>query len=207
MNSEIIEVLGAMAARFGSKTGANGKISFFKAFLKNPQEVGSIIPSSRFLERKIVEMGEVGTAKTVIELGSGTGGTTQAILKAMRSDAHLLSIEINPDLHKSLQTIDDPRLIAHLGSADDLQAIVAGYGLNPPDVVISGIPFSMMSRSQGEQILHSVRAALPNEGRFVAYQFRSRVSSLCKPLMGDARVNLELLNIPPMRVYQWKKAV
>jgi hypothetical protein len=44
----------------------------------------------------------------------------------------------------------------------------------------------------------------PN-GRFVAYQVSSRVASLCRPYLGPEKNELEPLNIPPMRVYQWVK--
>ena len=47
----------------------------------------------------------LGTAKLVVELGPGVGGTTHAILRAMPSDARLLSIEINADFVPALRRI------------------------------------------------------------------------------------------------------
>ena len=60
------------------------RLAFLKGFLRQPKGVGSVIPSSRFLERKMVRMAGVAQAESVIELGPGTGGTTRAILAAMR---------------------------------------------------------------------------------------------------------------------------
>jgi phosphatidylethanolamine/phosphatidyl-N-methylethanolamine N-methyltransferase len=180
---------------------------FFKEFLKNPLQIGSIIPSSRFLERHVVEAAGVGSAKTIVELGPGTGGTTRAILRAMARHAKLLSIEINPNFHTLVSSIEDDRLIAHLGNADGMKEIIYMYGLGAPEVVISGIPFSTMSHSLGSQILMAISLVLAPGGRFVAYQLSKRVACLCQPYLGPGEVGVELFNIPPMRVYRWEKNV
>lgn len=183
----------------------NGRFTFFQQFLKHPLQIGSVIPSSRFLERRILEVGGMASAKTVVELGSGTGGTTRAILAAIPPQARLLSVEINPHFHALVSRIRDERLIAHLGSACELEDILSLYGLGPVDVVVSGIPFSTMGQRAGSRVLEAVASVLAPDGRFVAYQVSNRVASLCRPFLGAEQVELELLNIPPMRVYQWRK--
>ncbi len=179
-------------------------IAFLKGFLERPKQVGSIIPSSRWMERRITRTAELSTARVVIELGPGTGGTTRALLQAMRPDAKLLAIEINPGFCDLLrETIHDPRLIVHEGSAAEIADALTKHELDAPDVVLSGIPFSTMPRTLGLAILHSVRSSLKPGGRFVAYQFRDVVHTLGKRVFGPASVQLELLNVPPMRVYRW----
>jgi len=178
---------------------------FFQEFLKHPLQIGSIIPSSRFLEHHLVEAAGVHSAKTIVELGPGTGGTTRAILRAMARHTKLLSIEINPNFHALLRCIEDDRLIAHLGNAHELKEIIYTYGLGDPEVVISGIPFSTMSHTSGSQIIEAILTALAPRGRFVVYQVSKRIASLCQPLLGSGQVKVELLNIPPMRVYRWEK--
>lgn len=178
---------------------------FLKEFLKHPLQIGSIVPSSRFMERAILQSAQVDTAKVIVELGCGTGGTTRAILKAMGPQATLLSIEINPCFHAMLSKIHDQRLIAHLGSAEQLNEIVEMHGLDAPDVVISGIPFSTMKNGTGERIIQEIERSLAPNSRFVAYQVRSHVAELCRPHMGEEKAQLEIRNIPPMRVYQWEK--
>ena len=179
-------------------------IAFLKGFLERPKQVGSIIPSSRWMERRITRTAELGSARVVIELGPGTGGTTRALLQAMRPDAKLLAIEINPGFCDLLrETIDDRRLIVHEGSAAEISDALTKHELDAPDVVLSGIPFSTMPRALGLAILHSVRTSLRPGGRFVAYQFRDVVHTLGKRVFGPASVQLELLNVPPMRVYRW----
>lgn len=181
------------------------RVVFFQEFLKHPKQVASIVPSSRFLERRVVEVAGVRSAETIVELGSGTGGTTRAMLRAMRPHAKLLSIEVNPHFHTSLGRIDDPRLIAHNGSADELVNTLSLYGLDAPDAVISGIPFSKIKSLSASRILAAISSALAPGGRFVAYQLHNRVESLCRPYFGPGQTEVELLNIPPLRVYSWEK--
>jgi phosphatidylethanolamine/phosphatidyl-N-methylethanolamine N-methyltransferase len=181
------------------------RITFFQEFLKHPLQIGSVIPSSHFLERRILRAAGVASANIIVELGSGTGGTTRAILRAMPRHTRLLSIEINPNFHALVNSIHDPRFIAHLGSACELKEILSLYDLAPPDVIISGIPFSTMSNSLGGRIIATISSVLAPKGRFVAYQASNRVAELCRPILGTGTVQLELLNIPPMRVYRWEK--
>ena len=183
----------------------NGRLALFQEFLKHPLQIGSIISSSRFLEYRVVEAAGINSARTIVELGPGTGGTTRAILKAMAKFSKLLSIEINPHLHTLVSRIDDDRLIAHLGNANGLKEILTMYGLNSPEVLISGIPFSTMSQSSGSKILETISSVLAPGGRFVAYQESKRVACLCKPILGPGQMEVELFNIPPLRVYRWKK--
>ena len=183
----------------------DGRFVFFQEFLKHPLQIGSVIPSSRFLEQRILEAAGIARVKTVVELGSGTGGTTRAILRAMPQHARLLTIEINPHFHSVVNRIQDDRLIAHLGNACSLKEIISSYGLDAPDALISGIPFSTMKQSEASEVIEAISSLLASNGRFVAYQVSSRVDSLCRPFLGSGRMSVELLNIPPMRVYQWNK--
>ncbi len=183
----------------------NGRLAFLKEFVKHPAQIGSITPSSRFLERRILEAAGLDSARTVVELGPGTGGTTKALLRALPRKARLLSIEINRDCHALVNSIEDERLIAHLGNARDLREILALYDLEAPKVVVSGIPFSTMSYSDGSRVLEAVTSLLPPDGRFVAYQMRDRVATLCRPYLELEKSVLEICNIPPMRIYQWHK--
>lgn len=129
------------------------------------------------------------------------------MLRAMPKDAHLLTIEISPQFIAYLQQIHDPRLIVQQGSAENIKEFLAMHGLGRPDVVLSGIPFSTMPMALGQRILQAVWGCLRPGGRFVAYQFRNRVASLARDIMGRPQVSVELFNVPPMRVYRWDKPV
>ena len=182
------------------------RLAFLKGFLRDPRDVGSVIPSSRFLERRMVRMAGVAQAESVIELGPGTGGTTRAILAAMPALATLLAIELDPMFADHVRTIDDRRLIVHQGSAEHLAELIAAHRLRPPNAILSGIPFSTMPEDVGTRIIEAIRDVLAPGGCFVAYQFRGAVADRARPILGEPEVSPEFLNIPPMRVYRWRKA-
>jgi phospholipid N-methyltransferase len=194
-----------MPARLRFLPQPDKRLAFFQGFLQHPREVGSIIPSSRFLERRIVRAAGIDDARLIVELGPGTGGTTRALLRAMRRDARLLAIEINPRFVGLLRRERDPRLIPHHGSAANIVEAFRTHGFERADVVLSGIPFSTMQRRLGLEILRSVHDALAEDGVFVAYQVRDRVANLGREVFGRAHVQTEILNVPPMRVYRWMK--
>ncbi len=188
----------------------NGQLAFFLGFLRNPSGIGSVIPSSRFLERRVVETAGVTHARLVVELGPGTGGTTRAILKALSPASTLLAIEINPEFVSYLKACPDPRLSVYPGSADHLrEALACGNGRcapgTRPDAVISGIPFSTMPPEVGRRILRTIWDCMAPGGRFVAYQVMNRVAELAPDALGSPDVKVEFLNIPPLRVYHWRK--
>jgi phosphatidylethanolamine/phosphatidyl-N-methylethanolamine N-methyltransferase len=195
-----------MAARPHRTRPAEHRVAFLHDFLRRPREVGSVIPSSRFLERRIVRAADLAEARSVVELGPGTGGTSRALLSAMRADARLLVIEINPRFVELIaRSLSDPRLVVQRGDASQLGAILRAHALPAPEVVVSGIPFSTMPREAGLRVLRAVHEALAPGGRLVAYQMRDRVEALGRQVLGKPRVQVELLNVPPMRVYCWRK--
>jgi phospholipid N-methyltransferase len=182
------------------------RLEFLRGFLARPKEVGSIIPSSRFLERRIIRCAGVAEASTVVELGPGTGGTSRALLRAMAPRTRLVAIEVNPRFVAHMRRqLPDRRLSVHQASASQVGEILATEGLGAADVILSGIPFSTMPRELGLSILEAVRAALRPGGRFVAYQFRDRVESLGREVFGRPKVQTEIRNVPPMRVYTWER--
>jgi phospholipid N-methyltransferase len=178
---------------------------FLEAFLRHPRRIGSVVPSSRFLERRVLDLAQVDGARTVVELGPGTGGTTRAILGAMRPDATLVALEVDPNLHALLGRIRDPRLIAHLGSAEQLTEVLRARGLARPEVIISGIPFSTLGRLRALRVLRKVTASLAPGGRFVAYQVTGDVERLCERYLGAPHQEIEPFNLPPLRVFRWVK--
>lgn len=181
------------------------RLAFLQGFLKHPQLVGSVIPSSRFLERRLIDFSGIQKAELVVELGPGTGGTTRAMLRALPKHAKLMVIEINPQFASLLRSERDPRLIVHSGSAEFIGDALAANDLPQPDVVVSGIPFSTMSYSLGKRIIGAVWDSMSADACFVAYQFRDRVAMLGRELLGDPAVEVEFLNVPPMRFYRWDK--
>lgn len=180
-------------------------MAFLQGFLRHPRQIASLVPSSRFLERRVAGLSALSAARTVVELGPGTGGTTRALLAAMPSQATLLSIELSPDFVRTLRAIEDDRLLVHHGNAERLTEILDQYAWISVDVIVSGIPFSLLRPDGRRQVIEAVWSALAPGGRFVAYQVCNRIQQLAEPLFGPAQVAVELRNFPPLRIYAWRK--
>ncbi|MBA3774204.1 MAG: methyltransferase type 12 [Ramlibacter sp.] len=179
---------------------------FIRGFIRNPAQVGSVIPSSHQLEQRLVRRADLAEARCVVELGPGTGGTTAALLKAMRPSARLLAIELDGDFHRHLAASPrDARLLLELGSAENLAQYLAAHRLGAPDAIVSGIPFSTMPPEVSDRIAAAVAQALRPGGRFVAYQVRAHVAGFMTPYLGLPHKEWEPINIPPVRVFTWVK--
>lgn len=195
----------ATEAEHGGTSFAD-RLAFLYGFVRDPAGVGSVVPSSHRLERRLARNARIAEARTVVELGPGTGGTTRAFLDAMGPQARLLAIELDPVFHARLAgVVRDPRLFAECGSAEHMGEFLAARRLPAPDVIVSGIPFSTMPQDVGERIAATVAKVLAPGGRFVAYQVRPRVAEFATPHLGAPRREWELWNVPPMRVFTWVK--
>ena len=179
---------------------------FLRGFVRNPAQVGSIIPSSRQLEQRLVRSARLREARMVVELGPGTGGTTAAFLQAMGATAQLLAIELDTEFHQGLHaSIHDPRFNIELGSAERLAEFLSARWLPAPDAIISGIPFSTMPPGVSDRVASTIARVLRPGGRFVAYQVRGHVSGFMSPYLGQPEKSWEVINVPPVRVFTWLK--
>src|ERR1700751_4473580 len=84
---------------------------FARNFFKYPSMLGSIVPSSRFLVKDLMNQIDWNRARIVVEFGPGVGTITRELLKRMRPDATLVVIELNEEFVQYLaNSIHDPRL-------------------------------------------------------------------------------------------------
>ena len=180
---------------------------FLRGFVRNPAQVGSVVPSSHRLEQRLVRNAAIAQARTVVELGPGTGGTTAALLAAMQPSARLLAIELDRTFHRHLSIrLHDARLSVELGSAEHLAEFLEARRLPAPDAIVSGIPFSTMPPDVSGRVAAAIADTLRPGGRFVAYQVRAHVADFTTPYLGAPSKEWEWVNIPPVRVFTWVKA-
>src|SRR5512138_2349146 len=83
---------------------------FARNFLKHPNMVGWVLPSSRFLVNEVLKQIAWGKARVIVEYGPGVGSFTKALLDRMAPDAKLIALELNPEFYSYLQgSFHDPR--------------------------------------------------------------------------------------------------
>lgn len=181
---------------------------FIRGFFENPLQVASCLPSSSYLQRKLSSLSCLRNAQTVIELGPGTGETTQALLQALPRQSKLLCIEVVEEFAEYLQQISDPRLIVENGSALNLNTILKRNWFASSDVIVSGIPFSTFPPEEGRSLMQSIYRELAPGGAFVTYQFRNSVCDLASEYFGPPlKRSMVLWNLPPLEIFVWEKAV
>ncbi len=102
------------------------RLRFLLAFLAHPRRVGAVLPTSRAAVRDMLDLADVASARLVVELGSGTGGSTGEILARLKPGARLVALEIDPRLAGLLrERYDDvePRM----NDLEQLQTIAASH--------------------------------------------------------------------------------
>jgi phospholipid N-methyltransferase len=175
---------------------------FASNFLRHPNMLGSIIPSSRFLVDQVLESVDFGRARVIVEYGPGVGTFTGEILRRMRGDAHLVAIETNRDFVRFLaRSLPDPRLHVVHGSAADVQQILTHLVLPAPRYIISGIPLGSMPDAVRTDIAVQSRAALEPGGAFLVYQFTARALPTLQRIFGDVQRSFERRNFPPAQLF------
>ena len=175
---------------------------FARNFFRHPRMLGSIVPSSRFLIRELLNPVDWNRARVIVEYGPGVGVITAEVLRRMRPDALLIAIEMNPDFVSYLRgALTDPRLRVVEGSAEWVDEILRRFGRQQADYIISGIPFSTIPAPLRERILRRTRALLAPGGAFLVYQFSTAVFEDLKRIFGYVGRKFEPLNVLPAHLF------
>ncbi len=176
---------------------------FARNFFRHPRMLGSIVPSSRFLIRQLLEPVDWAQARVIVEYGPGVGVITAEVLRRMRPEAMLIAIETNPAFVNHLRTtIQDARLHVVEASAEAVDEILRRYGQTNASYVISGIPFSTIPAPVRERILRKTCEVLkPAGGSFLVYQFSTRVLQDLRRIFRYVRRQFEPLNVLPAHLF------
>ena len=114
--------------------------TFFTQSLKRMRQVGSLVPSSRFLASSMCEHIDSSTALNIVELGPGTGPVTRSILPRMNNNSRLLCIEQNQAFVDHLKrSVTDERVNIVQGDAQNMDEYHV-HGMTAD--IVSSLPLS-----------------------------------------------------------------
>ncbi len=191
---------------------------FFQESMRSWGPTASMFPSSRYLANALTRPIDFRRARTVVELGPGTGAVTNEILKRLRPDATLFAIDINPTFIDHLRaTCHDPRLIALGGSATDLLPLLARHDIQSADAVVSSLGLTGMEHRTRMQIMRQISACLASHGTMTQYQYAGHFeiaklrlggfneARFLRRFFGQVSVGRVLLNLPPALVFTCRK--
>jgi phospholipid N-methyltransferase len=181
---------------------------FFEGFLRHPVMVGSIIPSSRYTILKMLDPVRWDVCQLFVEYGPGVGTFCRPVLDRLRRDGALIVIDTNPLFIDYLRaTIRDSRFTAVLGSASDVEDIIAAHGFDHADYVLSGLPFTTLPDGVGPGIIAATHRVLSPGGAFLVYQFTSRAREFMAKHFTHIDSDFEWRNILPCHLFWgWKDA-
>jgi phospholipid N-methyltransferase len=175
---------------------------FARNFFRHPRMLGSIVPSSRFLIKQLLEPIDWGQARVIVEYGPGVGSITAEVLRRMRPDAILIAIETNPEFVSFLlSSTKDERLHVIEASAESVDEILRQHGHEKASYIISGIPFSTIPAAVRERILRKTCSVLEPGGSFLVYQFSTRVLQDLRRIFRYVRRQFEPLNVLPAHLF------
>src|SRR5437660_10290373 len=84
---------------------------FARNFVKHPNMVGWMLPSSPFLVQEVLKQVDWAKARVIVEYGPGVGTFTGEVLARMHPEATLIALETNAEFFEFLNgSLRDPRL-------------------------------------------------------------------------------------------------
>ena len=176
---------------------------FFRRWLANPLQMGSVVPSSASLCRRIAGLVERAEDEIVLELGAGTGVVSRALLAAGVPPERLAVVEIVPEMAEHLRmALPGVQVIA--GDAFDLPRALPARWHGKVGTAICGIPLVMLPLERQRAFVGAVEAVAPGRG-FLLYTY-----CITSPLpyrrlgLSARRMAWTLANFPPASVWRYR---
>ena len=179
-----------------------GVLLFLKRWLANPLQMGSVVPSSPALCRRVVRCAWPSDGRHVLELGAGTGVISRALLEAGLPPDRLTVVEIVPAMADFLRATL-PGVLVLEGDARHLPALLPPDRRGQVSSVICGIPLVLLPLAQQRRFIDAIEAAAPGRG-FLHYSYcvTSPVPA-AKHGLAARREAWTPLNVPPASVWRY----
>jgi len=178
---------------------------FFRRWLANPLQMGSVIPSSPTLCRRIAALVERQGDEVVVELGAGTGVVSRALLAAGVPAERLVVVEIVPEMADHLREAL-PGVQVVCGDAFDLPKALPARLHSKVGTAICGIPLVLLPLEQQRRFVDAVEAVAPGRG-FLLYSYCITSPLPWRSLGLSARREVWTpRNFPPASVWRYRPA-
>ena len=178
---------------------------FFRRWMANPLQMGSVIPSSPALCRRLVAQVRRTGDEAVLELGAGTGVVSRALLDAGVPAERLFVVEIVPDMARHLRRVL-PGVTVIEGDARCLPDLIPAHWHGRIGSVICGIPMVLLPLAEQRRFVAAIEAVAPGRG-FLHFSY-CVTSPLPAPKLALAgtRAAWTPLNFPPASVWRYAPA-
>jgi phosphatidylethanolamine/phosphatidyl-N-methylethanolamine N-methyltransferase len=189
-----------------SRRGAHANPAmFFRRWLANPMQMGSVVPSSAALCQRIVRQVRRGPDEAVLELGAGTGVISRALLASGLPPERLIVVEIVPEMAAHLRRVLPGALVIE-GDARVLTDLVPARWHGRIGTVICGIPLVLLPRAEQRRHIAAIEAVAPGRG-FLHFSYCATSPLAARKLRLTARREAWTpLNFPPASVWRYTPA-
>ena len=187
------------------RSDATGVALFLRRWLANPLQMGSVVPSSPALCRRVVHQVRRTPDEFVLELGAGTGVITRALLQAGLPPARIAVVEIVPDMARHLgATLPGVEVLE--GDARSLPSLLPRAWHGRIGTVVCGIPLVLLPLAQQRRFIDAMQAVAPGRG-FLHYSYcvTSPLPARKHGLIAR-REAWTPLNFPPASVWRYTPA-
>jgi phosphatidylethanolamine/phosphatidyl-N-methylethanolamine N-methyltransferase len=208
MRAAALDEPGGYAARESSGRRARpvaNPAMFLRRWIANPLQMGSIVPSSGALCRRIAAQVRRGPDEYVLELGAGTGVVSNALLAGGVPADRLIVVEIVPDMADHLRRVL-PGVQVIAGDARQLPSLLPAAWQGRIGTVVCGIPLVLLPAAEQRRFIDAIEAVAPGRG-FLHYSYCAT-----SPLPGrrhglkPRREAWTPLNFPPASVWRYTPA-
>lgn len=191
------------------REAGSGVALFLRRWLANPLQMGSIVPSSPALCRRVVAQVRRAPDETVLELGAGTGVISRALLEGGIPAERITVVEIVPDMARHLdETLRriGPGMTVIEGDARQLAALLPGHQHGRIGTVVCGIPLVLLPFQEQRRFIDAIDAVAPGRG-FLHYSYcvTSPLPAAKHGLVAK-REAWTPLNFPPASVWRYTPA-
>jgi phosphatidylethanolamine/phosphatidyl-N-methylethanolamine N-methyltransferase len=175
---------------------------FFRRWLSNPLQMGSVVPSSPALCRRVAKHAQCAPDEIVVELGAGTGVISRALLEHGLAPRQLVLVEIVPEMSDHLRDAL-PGVQVITGDARALPDLLEGNGAKV-GAVICGVPLVLLPFAEQQRFVAAFRAVAPECG-FLHYSYCATSPISARRLGLEARrLAWTPLNFPPASVWHYR---
>lgn len=182
---------------------SQGHVLFFRAWLRAPLSIASLVPSSRATGEAFARVLDLSGEGAILELGSGTGAISQTLLAAGIPDHRLVMVEREPELAAYLRR-RFPAVRTIQGDAANLDALLAAHGIHRLSAVASSLPIVWFPLRAQAAILRACFDRLDDVGEFLQMTNQpASPLSLRKLKIKGERASTIWRNFPPSFIWRY----
>ena len=180
------------------------EVAFIRHWIDKPLSMGAVTPSGKMLARAMARCVDPDTTGPVIELGSGTGAVTKALVARGIEPSRLVLVEFNPSFCRLLRT-RYPEATVIQGDAYRIQHLLGGLLREPAAAVVSGLPLTTKPFKQRIQLIDEAFGLMAPDAPFVQFTYAMVTPIPKRPEVAAHAPELIWQNLPPARVWVYRK--